>query len=352
MGILGLSIAWECSRLGARVRVVDHQPYQRSSSYGLVGALTPHVPEPWESKKQFQFESLLKGDIWWSEIHSKSGIDPHYKRCGRLQPIPDENGLTLANKRAIGAITNWKKKADWKIVNSSDYPAWKPVSPTGKLIADSLSARINPRLAIKALRNALVNNGVPLVELNERKKPHHKYRVLATGTAGLNALSRELDLPMAAHEKGQALLINYDAMDQPIISGEGINIVPQPNGVTAIGSTTERYFENPYKTDFRLNELFLKAIELLPLIKNTRIVEKWAHDRPRSVTRAPILGAHPIQKDTFIANGGFKIGLGMAPKIAEVMADLILGDKNRIPYKFSLENAVAEAKRRQSKEKT
>jgi len=35
-----------------------------------------------------------------------------------------------------------------------------------------------------------------------------------------------------------------------------------------------------------------------------------------------------------IANGGFKIGFGMAPKVGEVMADLILEGGDSIPQGF------------------
>ncbi|MCY3675884.1 MAG: FAD-binding oxidoreductase [Rhodobacteraceae bacterium] len=349
MGVFGLSIAWECSKRGARVSVVDHQHYQRSSSYGLVGALTPHVPEPWESKKQFQFDSLLMAEDWWKEVYSASDIDPHYCRCGRLQPIMDKKGYELAKLRSDEAQTNWKRQAEWKIVRTTDCSGWKPKSPIGWLIADDLSARINPRMAIKSLRKALVSNNVPLMILNGQEETKCEYRVLATGTAGLISLSSELGLPLVAHEKGQAMLIDYDASDQPIITGGGVNLVPQPNGLTAVGSTTERYFTNPYKTDYRLNELYSKAIELVPEVGNSRIVEKWAHDRPRSVTRAPVLGAHPTRENTFLANGGFKIGFGLAPKIAEVMAELILNGNNLIPHKFSLENAISETVRQKSK---
>ena len=56
--------------------------------------------------------------------------------------------------------------------------------------------------------------------------------------------------------------------------------------------------------------------------------------RPRSKSRAPMLGAHPLHDGQFIANGGFKIGFGMAPKIAEVMADLVLEGRDAIPEGF------------------
>jgi glycine oxidase len=47
-----------------------------------------------------------------------------------------------------------------------------------------------------------------------------------------------------------------------------------------------------------------------------------------------VLGAWPARPGHFIANGGFKIGFGMAPKIAEVMADLVLGGTDTIPDAF------------------
>ena len=58
-GIFGLSIAWACLRRGARVRVVEPAAWGAGSSGGLVGALSPHVPEAWNPKKAFQLESLL-----------------------------------------------------------------------------------------------------------------------------------------------------------------------------------------------------------------------------------------------------------------------------------------------------
>jgi glycine oxidase len=53
-----------------------------------------------------------------------------------------------------------------------------------------------------------------------------------------------------------------------------------------------------------------------------------------------MLGAHPLQAGAFIANGGFKIGFGMAPKLGEVMADLILDGVDRIPEGFRPEASL------------
>ena len=50
-----------------------------------------------------------------------------------------------------------------------------------------------------------------------------------------------------------------------------------------------------------------------------------------------MLGAWPGREGEYIANGGFKIGFGMAPKVAEVMADLVLERLDAIPHDFRVE---------------
>ena len=47
------------------------------------------------------------------------------------------------------------------------------------------------------------------------------------------------------------------------------------------------------------------------------VVERWAGAAAtQQESRAPMLGEHPLHENQFIANGGFKIGFGMAPKVA------------------------------------
>jgi glycine oxidase len=53
-----------------------------------------------------------------------------------------------------------------------------------------------------------------------------------------------------------------------------------------------------------------------------------------------MLGPWPDRPGHFIANGGFKIGFGMAPMVAEVMADLILDGRDAIPGDFRVEASL------------
>ena len=65
-GIFGLSVAWACVKRGARIQVIDPYGPAAGSSGGIVGALAPHVPEKWNTKKAFQLDSLLMAKDFWS----------------------------------------------------------------------------------------------------------------------------------------------------------------------------------------------------------------------------------------------------------------------------------------------
>ena len=134
--------------------------------------------------------------------------------------------------------------------------------------------------------------------------------------------------------KGQAVLLDYAAPTAPQLFVDGVHIIAHADGTTAIGSTTEREFDDPISTDAQCDDLLAKARAAVPALQDAREIRRWAGVRPRARTRAPMLGRHPFRAGEFIANGGFKIGFGMAPKIAEVMADLMLDGVDAIPDGF------------------
>jgi len=76
----------------------------------------------------------------------------------------------------------------------------------------------------------------------------------------------------------------------------------------------------------------------IPALRDAPVVERWAGVRPRARSRAPMLGTWLNRPGHFIANGGFKIGFGMAPKMASVMADLMLEGRDAIPDGFRVED--------------
>ncbi len=328
-GIFGLSIAWEAVRRGAHVRVIETQAIGAGSSGGVVGALAPHVPENWNPKKQFQLESLLMAEAFFASATEASGLPTGYARTGRLQPLADAAAVTLAHQRHATALGLWQGHATWSVIPT---PAgdWHPASPTGLVVHDTLTARINPRQTAAALVAAIGTRGQVILG----DAPDDGPTIWATGIAGLDALSASLGGTVGAGVKGQAALLRYDAANLPQLFVDTLHIVPHADGTVAIGSTSEHTWADPTSTDARLDTLIARACAALPALQGTPVLDRWAALRPRAHSRAPVLGEWPGRPGHFIANGGFKIGFGMAPKVAQTMVDLVLEGRDTIPDDF------------------
>ncbi len=332
-GIFGLSIAWACARRGASVQVIDPNGPAAGASGGIVGALAPHVPENWNAKKAFQLESLLMAEGFWREVETTGGVSAGYGRTGRLQPIADQRGLDLARQRAVTAEDLWQGQAHWAVRQAADLGPFAPSSATGHIIHDTLSARIHPRRACAALVAALGVRGVPIVA----EAPERGQIVHATGINGLAELSHERGKTVGTGVKGQAALLRFDAgKDAPQLFVDGLHLIPHSDGTLAIGSTSERDYDDARTTDALLDDVIDRAVAALPILHGVDVIERWAGIRPRSKSRAPMLGHWPGRPGHFIANGGFKIGFGMAPKVAEVMADLVIAGQDRVPEDFQV----------------
>ncbi len=321
-GVFGLSVAYACAVRGASVRVIDPNGVAAGSSGGLIGALAPHVPENWNDKKAFQFDSLITADAFWRKVSDLAGANVGYFRSGRLQPLADDRAVELARARAVTAQELWQGKALWEVEVAGDS-AWMPPSPSGLVIRDTLSGLIHPRRATRALADAVVALGGEVV----REGAAVGKIVWATGWAGMQEIGGN-------GVKGQAALLRYDAIGKPQLFASSLHIIPHGDGTVAVGSTSEREFEAPFETDAALDDVLARAYAAFPVLEGAQVVERWAGVRPRSKSRAPVLGMHPTRTGDYIANGGFKIGFGMAPKVGEVMADFILDGHDTIPEGF------------------
>ncbi len=334
-GIFGLSIAWAAARRGARVRVIETAHVGAGASGGVVGAMAPHVPEGWNDKKAFQLDSLLMAGDWWAAVQAAAGVSPGYARTGRLQPLADAAAVAVAQARAAGAARLWPGRVAWRVIPATGAE-WEPASPSGWLVEDTLSARIAPRAALGALVAAIRAQGGEVVGDRETAGPV----VWATGVAGLADLGRDLGVAVGGGQKGQAALFRLALPGAPQIFAEGVHLVPHADSTVAVGSTTERDSDDP-GTDARLEALIARARALCPALAEAPVVDRWAGFRPRTGSRAPVLGAWPGRARHYVANGGFKIGFGIAPGVAEAMVDLVLEGRDRIPPAFRPETLLS-----------
>ncbi len=332
-GIFGLTVAWTCLQRGARVTLVDPAGPASGASGGVVGALSPHAPDAWNPLKDFQLRSLLATGGFWQEVDAVSGRPSGYGRTGRLQSLPDERAVARARARVEGARRHWGDAAAWEVVPADGD--WPP-SATGLAVHDTLSARLHPARACASLATALDARGVPVVP----EAPDAGAVVWAAGPAGLEALSAAFGCAAGRGVKGQAIVLEFDAARRPQLYLDGLHVVAHADGTVGIGSTTEAEFERGDATDAQADTLHSAAVAACPVLAGAPVVRRWAGVRPRARSRAPMLGPWPGRQGHFVANGGFKIGFGVAVEVGRVIADLVLDGRDAIPAPLRVEASL------------
>lgn len=338
-GIFGLSIAFEVLKRGAKVKIIEIRKPGSGSSGSILGALAPHTPDNWNEKKEFQFESLIMQNNFWKEVKSFSGKDSEFSQYGRIASLPDNRSIELSKERTQNAKKLWKGFASWETLDQLDKN-WDIPSPTGLYSFDTLSAQINPRKACEALSAAVEEMGAEIIMDGRRESNYSGIEIWATGYHGLQKLSGELRKPIGDGVKGQAALLKLNRENHPQLFADGVHIIPKKNNAVAVGSTSEISW-NHESTDEKLENIIQKVKKVCPALVDAKVIEVWSGIRPRAKGRSPLIGPHPNNDKIFIANGGFKIGIGLAPKIAKVTADYILDNVNNIPKKFTPNHVIS-----------
>lgn len=324
-GAFGLSVAWAAARRGARVRVIEHRHVGAGASGGVVGALMPHAPGAgrWDEAKAFQRDSLIMAADWWAGVEAASGLSAGFARLGRLSPLADDRAVANARLAARAAADHWGTGFRYEVTDTppDTPPDWAPLSSSGLWLHETLSGRLAPRAALAALAGAVLGRG-GTIEVGPTEPPDSPV-VWATGWQGLQALG-------GGGVKGQAARLAADPGAVPLIHAAGLFIVPHADGTVAVGSTSERD-RTDTDTDSGLDMIVDRARALVPALRDAPVIERWAGIRPRAPGGQAILGAHPLRPGHFIANGGFKTGFGLAPLAGEMLADLVLDGRDRIP---------------------
>jgi glycine/D-amino acid oxidase-like deaminating enzyme len=128
-------------------------------------------------------------------------------------------------------------------------------------------------------------------------------------------------LPFAPN-KGEALLVKINDLDNQFIYKKAVSIVPWKDSIFWVGSNYEwdNYNDDPSpsfkeKTMAALNEWLQLPYE---------VVDHIAAVRPANTQRRPFVGMHPTFKNMGIFNGMGTKGCSLAPYFAEQMTEHIL----------------------------
>lgn len=344
-GIFGLTTAYTALKSGMTVALIEEREVAAGASGGLLGALMPHMPARWNPKKEFQFQSLLQLEAHARVLEDETGLPTGYKRCGRILPLTSEDKLHHHIERAEESRTRWHPQEtgfSYEVEPEGSRADWlAPGSAPFGLVYETLAARISPRAYTTALAAYIRANGTLMegarflgfdedtgvVNLEGAPPSIKADRIaIANGYWGYGTISKMTGQSIGRGEKGQAILLEGKGLeDLPAIYCDGLYVVPHEDGTVAIGSTSDRVFENADVDAVRTVELLSRASAFCPRLIGREVLTSWAGIRPRCNKRDPMIGLLPGRAKTYAAVGGFKISFGIAHLVAKALVAELAG---------------------------
>lgn len=126
--------------------------------------------------------------------------------------------------------------------------------------------------------------------------------------------------------KGQMLCLAMPSRDllQHVVRSPRVYLIPRSDGRLLVGATVEEAGFDKRTDAAILRRQHESAIELVPKLRDARILEEWAGLRPGTPDALPILGRTGTP-GYYVATGHFRDGILLAPITAQVMADVVMG---------------------------
>lgn len=323
-GIVGCLTALELNNRGCQVTLVERNVVASQtsgeSSWAGAGILFPLLP--WMYKQEVNQLTLAGAKAYpgiCGHLLTTTGIDPELIECG-MQILAPADAATAT---------------DWCIKNNI------PMQANAQGLFLPSVAQVRPPQLLKALRIALIQNGITLLEHTElqvlKSCEQLNYWKTTTGdvleanqfvvTSGawsfelLKNTAQQLNIkPM----RGQILL--YEQMTERlthIVYKDGFYLVPRQDGLLLAGSTLEDVgFDKNTTEDVKL-ALQIKAQAILPSLKNATLRKHWCGLRPGTPENLPTIAAHQSIQNLYLNTGHFRYGLTMAPASAQRITSLM-----------------------------
>jgi glycine oxidase len=327
-GIIGLSLAIALRKRGATVLVVERGQPGREASHAAGGMLvdcgieTPSVLQPLatasarmypEFAQELQFESGMHVDLrdhGTIVFLSPDHVDerPGFTLTSSL-PVPLaelEPALAEPNRPAVYLK---ERSVDPRALSTS---AWKAAKRHG----------IDFSSGDEVTAVSLVDGRATGVTTTKTAFPAAKIVNCAGAWSGQIGPHRFPTRPV----KGQmlCLLMPQRASLKHVIRTPEVYLIPRSDGRLLVGATVEEAgFDK--RTDLATIQRFHRAaVDLVPELRNGKILQDWAGLRPGTPDALPILGA-TATRGYYVATGHFRDGILLAPITAEVMSAVIEG---------------------------
>jgi glycine oxidase len=347
-GAVGLSLAYELSGQGVKVRLIDRgQPGGEASwaAAGILPACKFRIKSPPVEWLQ-GFSAQLHAE-WSARLREETGIDNGYRRCGAIYLASKKSAAvelmqTCQRWQREGLTVKWLPPADLDRLEPSLAGAFDRCDlQAAAHVAEEMQVR-SPR-HLKALVAACQKRGVEITSgidvwdftvegervasVQTNAGPIAADRIVVATGAWTQSIAARLGLKLAIKPmRGQIVLLNGLPMLQKVILAGSHYLLPREDGRVLAGTTMEDVGFDRRITAEAIADILAFAVKLCPTLRSAAVERSWCGFRPESIDGLPYLGAVPGLQNAYIAAGHFRHGLWLSTGTAIVMSRLIRGE--------------------------
>jgi glycine oxidase len=327
-GIIGLSLALALRKRGATVLVVERGEPGREASHAAGGMLVDCSLETTAALQPLATASARMYPEFAHELQLESGVNVDLRDQGTIVfPSPEKvhewseftsanllpsplNGLEPALAETKQPPFYLKERSvDPRALSSA---AWKTAKQRG---VDFSSGDEVTAVTIVDGRAA----GVKTI-----KTAFHAAKIVNCAGAWSGKIAPHAFPTRPVKGQMLCLLMPSRTLLKHVIRAPQAYLIPRSDGRLLVGATVEEAGFDKRTDIATIQRLHRAALDLVPELRNGKILEDWAGLRPGTPDALPILGATPTP-GYYVATGHFRDGILLAPITAEVMASVIEG---------------------------
>lgn len=272
--------------------------------FSQAGSLMPSssFPDTWDERKQFFISESIPHEIW-DENKIKEKVPYLSRECGEIMWVGEGQ---VNNRQLHDSLMAASRKLGVHILETNvsgfirkESSVCAAVTDTGEIAGDKF--------------------------------------VLASGSWSAQ-LAKVLDVNLPLKPiKGQMcrLQLQEHFLDYTI-HGMMTYIAPwkEGNGFV-VGSTMEDEGFDASIEDKVIDGLIARAAEILPCLKEAKLIESWTGLRPAAEDLMPIMGKSERYENLFYSSGHYRNGILQTPRQADYMVAIIKGDRSQEIMEFS-----------------
>ncbi len=350
-GLIGGSIAFELAAEKMSVALLDRQKPGREASWAAAGMLSPgpHSPED-ETLVPFAKESLRIYPEFIAAVEEASQKNTPFLREGTLEIFHGAEGINERD-RFVTLYRRLGLRAEPITIEAAGKmeESLEPAARAAAWLEDE--ATVDPRLLMEAVlagamgRNVSVrpDSGVTSLLIEGERctgvavggdRFAAKFVVLAAGCYTTQIVTTFHELARFAPTRpvrGQMVALRHqDIRMRRVLRSERGYLVPRPDGRIIAGSTLEEAGFDKRVTLGGIQKILGAALELVPALAGSEILETWSGLRPGTPDNLPILGPTEVE-GLLVATGHYRNGILLAPATAKAVKNWITAGHTELP---------------------